>query len=55
MGEIRVVAKDELADTIQPVGMLRREAFATEGAWVGIVCMEAGMASGWHHHGDYHT
>ena len=36
-------------------GMDRRQAFATERTWSGFVTTEAGMTSGWHHHGDYET
>ena len=53
MGQVRLAAGDELTETARTPGMARREAFATEGAWVGVVRMEAGMVSGWHHHGDY--
>lgn len=36
-------------------GMQRQQAIATDGAWAGFVRTEAGMVSGWHHHGDYET
>ena len=36
-------------------GMDRQEAFATEGTWSGFVRTEAGMVSGWHHHGAYES
>jgi uncharacterized RmlC-like cupin family protein len=36
-------------------GMLREQAVATEGLWAGLVRTDAGMTSGWHHHGDYET
>lgn len=36
-------------------GMTREEAIATERMWAGLVRTEAGMVSGWHHHGDYET
>ena len=36
-------------------GMDRQQAFATDGTWSGFVRTEAGMISGWHHHGDYET
>jgi uncharacterized RmlC-like cupin family protein len=35
--------------------MDRQEAFATEGTWSGFVRTEAGMVSGWHHHGEYES
>jgi uncharacterized RmlC-like cupin family protein len=35
--------------------MVREEAIATEGLWAGLVRTEAGMTSGWRHHGGYET
>jgi uncharacterized RmlC-like cupin family protein len=35
--------------------MVREQAVATAGMWGGLVRTEAGMTSGWHHHGDYET
>ena len=34
-------------------GMERRELFAHEGRWAGWVRTDAGVAGGWHHHGDH--
>lgn len=36
-------------------GVVREEAIAVEGMWGGLARTEAGMTSGWHHHGDYDT
>lgn len=36
-------------------GMDRQQAVATDGMWAGFVRTEAGMVSGWHHHGEYET
>jgi uncharacterized RmlC-like cupin family protein len=36
-------------------GMVRQEAVSTERSWAGLVTTEAGMVSGWHHHGGYET
>jgi uncharacterized RmlC-like cupin family protein len=36
-------------------GMDRQQAVASDGMWSGLVRTEAGMVSGWHHHGDYET
>ena len=36
-------------------GMDRQEAFATDRMWSGAARTEAGMVSGWHHHGGYET
>ena len=34
-------------------GMDRRELLQQEDSWVGWVRTEAGLAGGWHHHGDH--
>jgi len=36
-------------------GMERQQAVATDNMWSGLVRTEAGMMSGWHHHGEYET
>ena len=36
-------------------GMVREQALSIEGMWAGLVKTEAGMISGWHHHGEYDT
>jgi uncharacterized RmlC-like cupin family protein len=36
-------------------GMTREQALATDKMWAGFVTTDAGMVSGWHHHGDYET
>jgi uncharacterized RmlC-like cupin family protein len=35
--------------------MDRQQAVATDGMWSGVARTEAGMVSGWHHHGEYET
>ena len=35
--------------------MVREEAVATEALWGGFVTTEAGMVSGWHHHGGHES
>jgi len=35
--------------------MDRQQAVATDGTWAGFVRTEAGMVSGWHHHGECET
>jgi len=52
---VRKVAASERIQGQYTSGMAREEAMATEGLWAGIVRTEAGMTSGWHHHGDYET
>ncbi|TAK76612.1 MAG: cupin domain-containing protein [Dehalococcoidia bacterium] len=36
-------------------GMVREQAFATDGLWSGLARTEPGMDSGWHHHGEYES
>ena len=36
-------------------GMERQQALATGDLWAGYTRTEAGMMSGWHHHGEYET
>ncbi len=36
-------------------GMTREQAVATDSMWAGFVTTDAGMVSGWHHHGEYET
>jgi len=35
--------------------MDRQQAFASETMWSGYVRTEAGMVSGWHHHGEHES
>jgi uncharacterized RmlC-like cupin family protein len=35
--------------------MTREVAIEADGLWAGLVRTAPGMASGWHHHGDYET
>jgi uncharacterized RmlC-like cupin family protein len=52
---IRRVVASERVEGQYTSGMVREEAIATEGLWAGLVRTDAGMTSGWHHHGDYET
>jgi uncharacterized RmlC-like cupin family protein len=36
-------------------GMRREEAIAGEGFWLGLVTIDPGVTSGWHHHGEHDT
>jgi uncharacterized RmlC-like cupin family protein len=36
-------------------GMTREQALMTPTMWAGFVRTDAGMVSGWHHHGEYET
>jgi uncharacterized RmlC-like cupin family protein len=54
-GQIRVVTPGERTAGPFTPGMDRQQAVATENMWSGWVRTEAGMQSGWHHHGEYET
>ena len=49
------VAPAERTEGAPTPGMTREQAVATDGIWAGIVRTDAGMLSGWHHHGEYET
>lgn len=53
--EIRVVKPSDRTEGPPTPGMDRQEAFASDGMWAGFVRAEAGMTSGWHHHGEYES
>jgi uncharacterized RmlC-like cupin family protein len=36
-------------------GIRREQAVSTDRSWAGHVTTEAGLVSGWHHHGDYES
>lgn len=52
---LRKVSPGERVEGSYTTGMVREQAFATEGTWSGLVRTEGEMVSGWHHHGDYET
>jgi uncharacterized RmlC-like cupin family protein len=54
-GQIVVVTPGERTAGPFTPGMDRQQAVATEHMWSGYVRTEAGMQSGWHHHGEYET
>lgn len=45
----------ELVDADPTPGMRRRQAFAVDGLWAGLVHTDPGASSGWHHHGAHET
>ena len=53
--EVELTRGDAQVPATPTPGMDRREAFATDGMWVGSVRTDAGMVSGWHHHGDHES
>jgi uncharacterized RmlC-like cupin family protein len=52
---VRKVAAGDRVEGQHTAGMVREEAIATDVLWAGLVRTDAGMTSGWHHHGDYET
>jgi uncharacterized RmlC-like cupin family protein len=52
---VRRIGPEERTAGAATPGMSREEAVATDGLWAGLVRTEAGVVSGWHHHGDYET
>ncbi len=52
---LRRIGPEDRLEGAQTPGMTREEAVATDGMWAGLVTTEAGMRSGWHHHGEYQT
>jgi uncharacterized RmlC-like cupin family protein len=53
--QIQVVTPDERTAGPPTPGMDRQQALATNELWAGFVRTDAGMVSGWHHHGEYET
>ena len=51
---VRVRPVDRVVSDPTP-GKTREQAIATVGLWSGLVRTEAGVTSGWHHHGDHQT
>ena len=55
MGDVRLVRHDERTENSPTPGMVREQALQTDGLWAGVAHTDAGMVSGWHHHGDYES
>ena len=55
MGGVRRIAPGERVGGQVTPGMRREQAIETEGMWAGFASVEAGVVSGWHHHGDYES
>jgi uncharacterized RmlC-like cupin family protein len=55
--EVRIFRKSAggSPQTTQTAGMVREALVTTPDAWVGMVRVEPGIVSGWHHHGEYDT
>ena len=52
---VRLIRPDDRSEGQMTPGMHREMAASTDRSWAGHVTTEAGMVSGWHHHGDYES
>jgi uncharacterized RmlC-like cupin family protein len=52
---VRRIGPEERTEGASTPGMIREEAVATDGMWAGLARTEAGMVSGWHHHGAFES
>lgn len=52
---VKLIRPEDRAEGQPTSGMHREQAVSTDRSWVGYVTTEAGMVSGWHHHGDYES
>jgi uncharacterized RmlC-like cupin family protein len=54
-GRVKLVRPADRSEGPMTPGMHREQAVSTDRSWAGHVTTEAGMVSGWHHHGDYES
>ena len=52
---VRVVRPADRSEGQPTPGMHREQAVSTDRSWGGYVTTDAGMVSGWHHHGDFES
>jgi uncharacterized RmlC-like cupin family protein len=55
MADVRKTTPEQRTEGAATSGMVREEAVATDGMWAGVARTDAGMVSGWHHHGDHES
>ena len=55
MRSIHRISPEERVEGQPTPGITREQAIQTEGIWAGSVRTDAGMISGWHHHGGYES
>jgi len=55
VADVRRISPEERTEGSPTPGMTREEAIATDRMWAGLARTEAGMTSGWHHHGDHES
>lgn len=54
-GPVRLISRSELVAGSSTPGLSRAEAISTDTLWGGMMTMEAGAVSGWHHHAEFET
>jgi uncharacterized RmlC-like cupin family protein len=52
---VRLIRPPDRTEGQKTPGMRREAAASTDRSWAGYVTTDAGMVSGWHHHGDYES
>jgi uncharacterized RmlC-like cupin family protein len=52
---VRLIRPEDRSEGPPTPGMRREQSAETDRSWAGHVTTEAGMVSGWHHHGDYES
>jgi uncharacterized RmlC-like cupin family protein len=55
MSTIYRVTPEERVEGQPTPGIVREQAVKTEEMWAGFARTDAGMVSGWHHHGEYES
>jgi uncharacterized RmlC-like cupin family protein len=55
MSTIYRVTPEERVEGQPTPGLAREQAVQTDRMWAGLARTDAGMVSGWHHHGDYES
>jgi uncharacterized RmlC-like cupin family protein len=53
--DVHRIPPEERTEGSPTPGMIREEAISTERMWAGLARTDAGIASGWHHHGDHES
>jgi uncharacterized RmlC-like cupin family protein len=53
--DVRRITPEERVEAASTSGMIREEALSTDRMWAGLARTEAGMVSGWHHHGEFES
>ncbi|MCA1823870.1 MAG: cupin domain-containing protein [Frankia sp.] len=52
---VRLIQPADRSEGQPTPGMHREQAVSTDRSWAGYVTTDAGMVTGWHHHGDYES